>query len=215
MPRAFVAAAALTIAATVGLWSPAAARMLETHTCAILAAELGALEPARLMFERGPAAAKSAATREQLEQVRRYIEVLGQVRFRCTGGGAFIALRDSPVDDADDAAALNAPIGTDAAGVSIPPKPEGAEVPPVKKTPPKAAAAPKPAATPKAPTSPKTPTPPKAPAPPNAKPAPVTSAPPVKPAQAAAQPAPARSPTAPRPKPDDAFRPASPAAKAE
>jgi hypothetical protein len=167
--------------------TPATARMLEPHTCAILAAELGALEPARLIFERGAAQARATASREQLEQVRRYIDLLAQVRFRCVGGGTFVALRDGPAEDPDEAAALNAPIGRNAAGVTLPPKPEGPQVAPVAPTAPRVASQKQ--------------------ALPKAAPAQAT-------ADKGAAPAAPRPPTT-RKKPDDAFRPPAPAAKAE
>jgi hypothetical protein len=216
---------AFVVGCSIGPLAPAMAAPLDAAGCAAATAELQALEGQglRTLYEQGAAAAKSNASREQLERMRRYIDLLGVTRFRCPSEQPFVTLRPEPTEDPAEAAALNAPIEAGAAGVTLPagaqavvapvrpkrPAPAkaeaGATTPPAKPTaPPRPKPAPAKTAAP--PAEPKTPP---AGAQPSAKAAAVSAAakPPVEGAKA---PPPSPPPKA-RPKVDDAFRPPIPA----
>lgn len=182
----------------------ASARPLEPEACAKLKAELTALDEkgVRAMLEKGPEAAKSwLVSRDQIRQVRQYLDLLGQMRFRCPLDAPIVVLRpEQPLDPAE-AAAAGAPIEAGAAGITLPPGVTAATIAPII---PKAAAAPTIKVGPKEKAVPKK----AAVVPPPAGVAAAPSAP------AAAPTVPPVVPAKPKPKPkvDDALRPAAPTA---
>jgi hypothetical protein len=204
---------------------------LPPEQCAQLTTDLAALDQAGIkgLLEKGPAATKSSLTKEQRDQVRVYLDKLGQMRFRCPNEAPFVTLKPEPPDDPAEAGAATAPIEAGSPGITLPPGVAAAVVAPIvpqkpvvptkvpKAAAPKAQpAAAQPAATVPAP-APAKPAPPK----PAQKPAVNAPAAPAAPAtqpaaqsaaqsagQSAAQaPQPARAKPAPKAKADDAFRP--------
>ena len=171
----------------------AQSRPLEAEACAKLKADLTTLDEKgiREMLEKGPAAAKATSvSREQIRQVRQYLDLLGQTRFRCPLDSPIVVLRPEQPDDPTEAAAAGAPIEAGSPGITLPPGVAAATIAPLiaKAVPvPKVKAAPKNTA---------------------------GVPPPVVVPAAAAQPvatvAPAKS--KPKPKVDDALRPAAPVA---
>jgi hypothetical protein len=219
----------LTAALIVGglsVASQAQAGPLDVAACNALTSEIQVLEGQGLkaLYEKGPAAAKANATREQMERIRRYMDLLGQSRFRCTSETPYVTLRPEPVEDPAETAALNAPIEAGSPGVTLPAGTEAlvASGRPKRPAQPKATPTAAAAGTAKAaPASPltaagETPRPKPAPVKSVPKPAPDGATPAPKPksavaAQAGAPPAPPK----PKPKPDDAFRPAAPGASSQ
>ena len=180
------------IAVLFGLSGPMAeSRPLEAEVCSKLKADLAALDQTgvREMLDKGPEAAKGAG-RDQIRQVRQYLDLLGQVRFRCPLDSPLVTLRPEPPDDPAEAAAAGAPIEAGSPGITLPPGVAAATVAP---------------AVPKAPTVPKVKVVPKkvAVVPAAGAPSAAAAAPPI------ARPAKAKA----KPKVDDALRPAAPAAQ--
>jgi hypothetical protein len=197
---------------------------LAPDQCEKLTAQVAALDQAgvKAILEKGPAAAKGSLTKERRDQIRAYLDGLGQLRFRCPNDAPFVTLKAEPPDDPADVGAAVAPIEAGSPGITLPAGVAAAVVAPIvpkKPAEPKAAPAAKTAkpAPPKA--EPAKAEPPKA----EGKPAAKAAAPPASPpaaappaAPAAAQPAAAAPPqappqakpkAAPKAKADDAFRP--------
>ena len=199
--RSAIACAVVAVA----FMSPVAlARPLEAEACAKLKTDLTALDEqgVRAFLDKGPEAAKSSG-REQIRQVRQYFDLLGQVRFRCPLDAPLVTLRPEPPEDPLEGVSASAPIEAGTPGITLPPGVAAATVAPLaaKAVAPKVKAAPKKAAA----------------VPASGAPAPTSTVPtPTAPAPTAPQTAPAAAPVKAKPKPkvDDALRPAPPAAAA-
>lgn len=198
--------------------SLAVARPLDPEACGKLKGEIAALETGgvQALLDKGPAAAKETASREQLRELRKYFDLLGTFRFQCPQEAPLVVLRPEPPSEPGEAAAAYAPIEAGAPGITLPAGVSSATVGPVAPSPPR-----KPAVAKKAPVKAAT-APAAAPATP---PATGTAAPAAKkPAQpkatktaspaagdGKAETSPAAKPK-PKPKADDAYRPPAPAA---
>jgi hypothetical protein len=209
--------------------APAAALAgpLLPEQCEKLIADVAALDKAgvKAILEKGPAAARSSLTKELRDQIRSYLDGLGQLRFRCPNDAPFVTLKPEPPDDPAEAGAAIAPIEAGSPGITLPPGVAAAVVAPVlpkKPAEPKAGAA-KPAVVKQVPAKTDAAKGDAAKAPPKASPgkalapsAVTPQAAPVSPVAAPASSQPTGSPTPPKPKPapkaksDDAFRPAQP-----
>jgi len=184
---------------------------LDKASCERLKAEQGQLEQAgvRASMAKGPEWAKVNLAPDKLDQVRRLIEVDGQVLFRCDGRPLVALPKEVEADPAAIPAEAKAegPEATASKPATTTSKPEAAKAAPVeKKAPQKKAAVVKEKAEPTAKAQPKEAPAKKAPAPPKA---------PAKAKEAAAPPAGEEAAKAkPKPKPktkaDDAYRPLSP-----
>ncbi len=189
----------------------AVAGPLDVAACAKLSADVKELDAKGInaILAKGPAATKSTLSREQRDQLRSYLDMLGQLRFRCPNDQPLVTLRPEATTDPAEAAAATAPIDANTPGITLPPGIAAAVVAPiVPKTPPVPKAAPKAPvkAAPKAPAAEPAVAPVVKPAAPKATaPQPATQAP--------AEPAPAPPKPKPKPKPkiDDAFKPVAPA----
>jgi hypothetical protein len=211
----------LFVSVMLGFVHAATAGPLTAEQCAKLTADVAALDKGgvKVILEKGPAVAKGSLSKEQRDQVRAYLDALGNLRFRCPNDAPLVALKPEPPDDPADAGAATAPIDANAPGITLPPGVAAAVVAPVVPKKPPVVKAPK-AATPAGPagTVAKTPPPVSKPerappppvAPPVAKVQPKATAPavPAQPAPATAAPVPSRP--KPKPKVDDAFKPADP-----
>jgi hypothetical protein len=160
---------------------------LDGPACTKLFTEAQALDAAGVaaILAKGPAASKGTLTREQRDQVRAYLDLVGQLRFRCPNDQPLVVLKPEPPEDVAEVAAASAPIEANAPGITLPPGVAAAVVAPIV---------------------------PVKPAVPKAQPRPAAKAPAKAPStEPVAQPV----PPAPRPKPkpqvEDAFKPSAPA----
>lgn len=203
------------VVVSVGLGlASATAGPLPPEQCTGLATALDQLDKAgvKALLEKGPAATRTSLTRDQRDSLRTYLNMLGEMRFRCPNEAPFVTLKQEPPEDPAETSAAAAPIEAGSPGITLPPGVAAAVLAPVapkKPAVPKAAektAEPKPA---KKQAPAKAVATPPAQAAPAAKPADAKPTPPVAapvPQQAAAKPKPAA-----KPKVDDALRPATPA----
>lgn len=117
------AAAVLAVVGAHLLVDPAGAGMLDQESCRRIKSEFDTLAASGLreIMAKGPDWAKSNVTKERMEQIRRYLALEEDVRFRCPLGKARPELEAA---ESEAGATTSVPSGETAPGTSAPaPKP--------------------------------------------------------------------------------------------